>query len=159
MVWNLLRGRAHAYGHADTCCLFRVAHWSPVTNCYKNNGRKCFTSVKRSGIMLFMGSAKGATGSRVRGRCNMQVCTVVLNQGMDSLAVSAVGNDIFDAGSLINTDVIADYLTDMLSPSELGEENAERIGKARKSGDLEDLVQVAKLLGFAPEIFFNKLGN
>lgn len=89
----------------------------------------------------------------------MQVCTVVLNQGMDSLAVSAVGNDIFDAGSLINTDVIADYLTDMLSPSELGEENAERIGKARKSGDLEDLVQVAKLLGFAPEIFFNKLGN
>lgn len=89
----------------------------------------------------------------------MQVCTVVLNQGMDSLAVSAVGNDIFDAGSLINTDVIADYLTDMFSPSELGEENAERIGDARKSGDLEDLVQVAKLLGIATEIFFNKLGG
>ena len=43
----------------------------------------------------------------------MQVCTVVLNQAMDSLAVSAVGNTIWDACSNINTDVIADYLTDL----------------------------------------------
>lgn len=89
----------------------------------------------------------------------MHVCTVVLNQGIDSLAVSAVGDDIFQAGAFINTDLIADYLTDMFSPSELGEENAERIGDARKSGDLEDLVQVAKLLGITTEIFCNKLGG
>lgn len=38
--------------------------YKAVTNCYKKNGTNHFTHVKPSGIMLFMGSAKGATGDR-----------------------------------------------------------------------------------------------
>lgn len=91
----------------------------------------------------------------------MWVCTVVLNQAMDSLAVSAVGNSKLDSGAFINTDAIADYLLDLKSECskyDFPDELVERVGKSRKEGDLEDLVQCAKSIGIATEIFWNKLG-
>lgn len=87
----------------------------------------------------------------------MWVCSVVLNHEMDSVAVSAVGNTKVEACAFINTDPIADYFFDQF-PQSVIDEFTDRIAKARREGDLEDLMQIGKKLGTNPQIFFNKLG-
>lgn len=83
----------------------------------------------------------------------MWVCSVVLNHEMDSLAVSAIANTKLESVAFINTDNIADYLSDMFAPSE-----TEGLSEARKNNDLQKMLEIAGGLGVRTEIFFNKLG-